>query len=61
MFRVVSNEEIAPQLHRMVIEAPRVAAARKPGQFVIVRLEEGGRAHPADHRRRRSPRPAPSP
>ena len=40
MFRVVSNEEIAPRLHRMVVEAPRVAAARKPGQFVIVRLEE---------------------
>ena len=37
MFRVVSNDEIAPQLHRMVIEAPRVAKARKPGQFVIVR------------------------
>ena len=41
MFRVVSNEEIAPQLHRMVIEAPRVAKARKPGQFVIVRAAEG--------------------
>jgi NAD(P)H-flavin reductase len=41
MFRVVSNEEIAPQLHRMVIEAPRVAKARKPGQFVIVRAQVG--------------------
>jgi NAD(P)H-flavin reductase len=41
MFRVVSNEEIAPQLHRMVIEAPRVARARKPGQFVIVRCAPG--------------------
>jgi len=41
MFRVVSNEEIAPKLHRMVIEAPRVARARKPGQFVIVRCGEG--------------------
>ncbi|HUK76802.1 MAG TPA: NADPH-dependent glutamate synthase [Thermoleophilia bacterium] len=37
MFEVVSNEEIAPQLHRMVVAAPRVARARKPGQFVIVR------------------------
>ena len=41
MFRVVSNEEIAPQLHSMVIEAPRVAKARKPGQFVIVRCAPG--------------------
>lgn len=41
MFRVVSNEEIAPQLNRMVIEAPRIARARKPGQFVIVRCAPG--------------------
>jgi NAD(P)H-flavin reductase len=41
MFRVVSNEEIAPQLHRMVIEAPRVARARKPGQFAMVRCAPG--------------------
>ncbi len=41
MYQVVSNNEIAPQLHRMVIEAPRVARARKPGQFVIVRCGEG--------------------
>ena len=46
MFRVVSNDEIAPQLHRMVIEAPRVAKARKPGQFVIVRCQEGGERIP---------------
>ena len=46
MFRVLSNEEIAPQLHRMVVEAPRVARARKPGQFVIVRVAEGGERIP---------------
>jgi ferredoxin/flavodoxin---NADP+ reductase len=37
MFRVVRNELLAPRVHRMVIQAPRVAAARQPGQFVIVR------------------------
>jgi len=41
MFPVVSNEEIAPRLHRMVIAAPRVARSRKPGQFVIVRRGQG--------------------
>jgi glutamate synthase (NADPH/NADH) small chain len=46
MFEVVSNEEIAPQLHRMVVAAPRVARARKPGQFVIVRAGEGGERIP---------------
>ena len=46
MFRVVSNEAIAPQLHRMVIEAPRVARARKPGQFVMVRCRQGAERIP---------------
>lgn len=41
MFRVISNEEIAPELHRMVVLAPRIAKARKPGQFVIVRSAAG--------------------
>ena len=41
MFEVMSNEILAPSLHRMVIRAPRVAVARKPGQFVIIRAAEG--------------------
>ena len=52
MYEVVSNEELAPNVRRLVVRAERVAAARKPGQFVIVRAGEGlrdvaeiGRAH----------------
>ncbi|HWI41300.1 MAG TPA: sulfide/dihydroorotate dehydrogenase-like FAD/NAD-binding protein [Verrucomicrobiae bacterium] len=41
MFEVLENEILAPNLHRMVVKAPRVAAARKPGQFVIVRADRG--------------------
>ncbi len=37
MFRVISNDILAPQVYRLVVEAPRVAAARRAGQFVIVR------------------------
>jgi NAD(P)H-flavin reductase len=37
MFEIISNEQIAPKVHRLVVRAPRVAAARKPGQFVIIR------------------------
>ncbi|HUT61611.1 MAG TPA: sulfide/dihydroorotate dehydrogenase-like FAD/NAD-binding protein [Phycisphaerae bacterium] len=37
MFKVLSNDLIAPEVHRMVIEASRVAKVRQPGQFVIVR------------------------
>jgi NAD(P)H-flavin reductase len=38
---VVRNEVIAPDIHRLVVSAPRIAAARLPGQFVIVRHCEG--------------------
>ena len=41
MYEVVSNEIIAPDTHRLEVRAPRVAAARLPGQFVIVRRGEG--------------------
>ena len=41
MFTIISNEIIAENLHKMVVFAPRVATARKPGQFVMVRLERG--------------------
>jgi ferredoxin/flavodoxin---NADP+ reductase len=41
MFEVIGNENLAPNLHRMVVRAPRIAAARRPGQFVIVRAERG--------------------
>jgi ferredoxin--NADP+ reductase len=40
MFPIVSNDLIAPNLHRLVIEAPRIARARQPGQFVIVHANQ---------------------
>ena len=46
MFEVLENDEIAPALHRMVVAAPRVARARRPGQFVIVRSEQGAERIP---------------
>ena len=41
MFEVIRNETIGENLHKMVVSAPRIASARKPGQFVIVRLAPG--------------------
>jgi len=41
MFKILKNEEIAPSVHRMVLSAPRIASARKAGQFVIIRCDEG--------------------
>jgi ferredoxin--NADP+ reductase len=38
---VVENTRLAPGIHRLVVRAPRVARARRAGQFVIVRLGPG--------------------
>lgn len=41
MYEIISNVTLAPNLHRIVVKAPRVATARRPGQFVIVRADRG--------------------
>ena len=41
MYEVLSNDVLAPNLHRLVVRAPRIAPVRKPGQFVIIRLGKG--------------------
>jgi ferredoxin--NADP+ reductase len=41
MFKVISSEILAENLHKLVVLAPRIAAARKPGQFAMVRLARG--------------------
>jgi ferredoxin--NADP+ reductase len=40
MFEVLCNDVLAPNLHRLTLRAPRVAAARRAGQFVIVRATD---------------------
>lgn len=46
MFRVVDARWLAPDVRRLDIEAPRVAARRQAGQFVIVRVHEHGERIP---------------
>src|SRR5512145_1120681 len=46
MFQVITNEMIVPNIHHLVVEAPEVARAVKPGQFVILRAEEDGERIP---------------
>lgn len=40
MYKIVSKRELAPNITEMRVLAPRVAASAKPGQFVIVRVDE---------------------
>lgn len=43
---VLSNEPLSPDVHRLVLRAPRIAEAGRPGQFVIVHLGAGAERIP---------------
>ncbi len=43
---LISNTRLSADVHRLVVRAPRVAAVRQPGQFVIVRLGPGAERIP---------------
>ncbi len=44
--RIVATEQLSPNVHRLVVEAPRLAQIRRPGQFVIVRRGPGAERIP---------------
>lgn len=46
MNKILSKEHFSANVVKLVVEAPDVAAARKPGHFVIVRCGEGGERIP---------------
>lgn len=46
MYKIVEKKELAPNIFLMDIEAPRVAKSAKPGQFVIVKMDEKGERVP---------------
>lgn len=41
MHTIIANTQLSPNVHRLELEAPLVAKARQPGQFVMVRLGKG--------------------
>jgi NAD(P)H-flavin reductase len=49
LYEVISTEELAPSIKRMVIKAPVVAKKIQPGQFVVIRLNEKGERIPLTH------------
>jgi ferredoxin--NADP+ reductase len=46
MYKVISKKRLAPKSYMMEIYAPHVAKSRKPGQFVIFRVDEKGERFP---------------
>jgi len=46
VFKILQTQPLAPGIKRFVIEAPRIARRQKPGQFVILRINETGERIP---------------
>ena len=46
MYRLLSKQQLAEDIYRVSVHAPRIALRRKPGQFVIVRTSEDGERIP---------------
>lgn len=46
MYRIVSKRILNSSVHMMDIEAPLIAAKAKPGQFIILRIDEEGERIP---------------
>jgi ferredoxin--NADP+ reductase len=43
---IIAKQQLSPNVTRLVVEAPRIATIRKPGQFVIVRAGTGSERIP---------------
>ncbi len=46
MYKIVEKEILAPKIGKFVIEAPEIAKSRKPGNFIILRVEQKGERIP---------------
>jgi ferredoxin--NADP+ reductase len=46
MFKIVEKRQLTPVTKMFRVEAPLIAAATKPGQFVIIRIRDGGERIP---------------
>lgn len=46
MYKIIKAQELAANIYLMVVEAKRVAKSCKPGQFIIVRMDEEGERIP---------------
>lgn len=46
MYKIKKAEQLADRIYRMDVEAPRVAKACQPGEFVIVKIDEAGERIP---------------
>jgi len=46
MHTILTNKQLSPKIHEMVVQAPRIARKAKPGHFVVVMADESGERVP---------------
>ncbi len=46
MYEIVKNETLVPNIVHMKFKAPKIASTARPGQFVIIRVDERGERIP---------------
>jgi NAD(P)H-flavin reductase len=46
VYKILERQELAPNVHLFIIDAPEVAKKAQPGQFVIIRIDERGERIP---------------
>ena len=46
MYKILERQDLVPGIHLFKIEAPNVAKKSKPGQFVVIRIDERGERIP---------------
>jgi ferredoxin--NADP+ reductase len=46
MYRIVEKEELAHKIKLFKVEAPKIARKARPGQFIILRIDENGERIP---------------
>ena len=46
MYQIISKEAFSEKVYKLEIRAPRIARARRPGHFIILRIDEHGERIP---------------
>ena len=46
MFEILARKDLAPSIKQLEIDAPLIAQKAQPGQFIILRIKEGGERIP---------------
>ncbi len=46
MFKIIEKEVLAPAIKKIIVEAPLIAKKTKPGNFIILRIDEVGERIP---------------